>query len=208
MIEFLALTMNALDVLLYTGIFVFAMVGALNARTAGMDLVGGVVLAFLTGYGGGTLRDLLIGANPINWMNSYVALGLVLSGVLVAHLIRGENRQLQRVVFVVDALGIGLFTVGGIERSLQLGINEVYAVIMGIVTATGGGVIADVLRNRVPTLLTPGEFYASACLVGGTCYMLLRHFYGNSVINIVFCVLLVSGIRFVAHRWRLMLPSL
>ncbi|MFX5714054.1 TRIC cation channel family protein, partial [Acinetobacter baumannii] len=92
-----------------------------------MDIFGGAVLAFATAYGGGTIRDLLIGIRPVNWINDYIALALVFSAVVITFLIKGSIHQYKRMIFITDAIGLGLFTAAGISISLQHGVNAVYA---------------------------------------------------------------------------------
>src|SRR5580693_2666204 len=164
--------MNILAIITYTGTFTFAVTGALKARTNRMDIFGAGVLAFVTAYGGGTLRDLLIGVRPVNWVNDNIALCLVLSATMLTFLFKQNFTDFRRTIFFTDAIGLGLFTAAGIEQSLLHGINEGYAVIMGVISATFGGLLADILCNAVPNLLKRGELYATACAIGGIFYVL------------------------------------
>ncbi len=200
--------MKPLDLIAYTGIFIFAVTGALKARTHRMDIFGAVVLAFATAYGGGTIRDLLIGIRPVNWVNDYLALGLVLGATVIVFLFNTNVSRFKKTIFFTDAIGIGMFTAAGIEISLGVGLNDGYAVIMGVITATFGGLLADILSNEVPTLLKRGELYATACLAGGIVYMLLKHFELNKNINLAICVLVVVALRILSKRKRLTLPEI
>lgn len=200
-------TMNFVDVIIYIGIFVFAMTGALKARTHRMDIFGAAVLAFATAYGGGTLRDVLINVK-INWMNDYFALSLVVGAVLIVFLFRSNTKKFTTTFFFTDAIGLGMFTIGGIERSLQHGINDVYAVMMGVMTATFGGLLGDILSGRVPSLLTRGEIYATACAIGGAIYMVLRHAGVGENLNMIMCVVLVVAIRVFTKRKQLTMPKI
>src|SRR4030095_12385724 len=107
--------MLLVDVLGYAGVFVFAMTGALKARKYHMDIFGASVLAFVTAYGGGTIRDVLLGVRPLTWMNDYIALSLVIGAVIIVSLIRRNSIKFQKTIFITDALGLGLFTAVGIE---------------------------------------------------------------------------------------------
>jgi uncharacterized membrane protein YeiH len=180
--------MSFLQIITYAGIFIFAISGALKARTFKMDVFGGIVIAFVTAYGGGTLRDLLIGVKPVNWIN--------------------DNFALLLVFFYTDAFGLGLFTAWGIEIAMRNGLNDVYALIMGVITATFGGLIADILCNAVPNLLKKGELYATACAIGGLVYVLLKQVPLQYHSNLTVCVLVVAGIRIYASRKKLMLPEI
>ena len=111
-------------------------------------------------------------------------------------------------MFFTDAMGLGLFTIAGIEKSLQLGINNIYSVIMGVITATFGGLLADILCNAVPNLLKRGELYATACAIGGIVYIFLKRTTFNYETNIVGCVIIIIAIRIYSKRKRLSLPEI
>lgn len=200
--------MDFLKIISYTGVFIFAITGALKARTFKMDVFGGIVLAFVTAYGGGTLRDLLIGVKPVNWVNDNVALILVFSGTALTFFLKENVRRFNRTIFFTDAIGLGLFTAFGIKISLLHGINETYALVMGVITATFGGLIADILCNAVPNLLKKGELYATACAAGGLCFIILNYFFPASDINLLLCILIVVALRIYSKRKRLMLPDI
>ena len=200
--------MSFLQGIAYAGTFVFALTGALKARTYKMDVFGGLVLAFVTAYGGGTLRDLLIGAKPVNWVNDNLALVLVLSGAAFTFFLKENVVRFRRTIFYTDAIGLGLFTASGIKTSLLYGLNDTYALVMGVITATFGGLIGDVICNAVPNLLKKGELYATACAAGGICYIGLNYFFKQNDINLFVCVLVVVALRIYSKRKRLMLPEI
>ncbi len=200
--------MKLVDVILYIGTFVFALTGALKARTFQMDIFGATVLAFVTAYGGGTIRDILIGIKPVNWINDYIALSLVISAVIIVSLFKKNISRFRRTIFLTDAIGLGMFTVGGIERSLEHDVNSVYAILMGVISATFGGLVADILSNTVPDLLKRGELYATACLIGGIIYILLSKIGVVYEFDLISCVLIIVGIRIVSKLKRLSLPEI
>ena len=200
--------MTLLAIITYTGIFVFALTGAFKARTYKMDVFGGLVVAFATAYGGGTIRDLLIGVKPVNWINYKLALLLVFTGTAFTFLLKENVKRFRRTIFFTDAAGLGLFTVAGIEVALRNGLNDIYALIMGIITATFGGLLADIFCNSVPDLFKKGELYATACAMGGVLYLLLRETNISSNLNLSLCVFFVVGIRIYSKRQRLTLPEI
>lgn len=200
--------MTLLNIITYTGTFVFAITGALKARKYSMDIFGGLVVAFATAYGGGTVRDLLIGVRPVNWVNDYFALGLVFAGAIITFLVKEGVNKFTKTIFYTDAAGIGLFTVYGIEVALRNGLNDTYALIMGVISATFGGLIADIFCNAVPNLFKKGELYATACAAGGAIYLLLTHTNIDKNINLLICVLLIISIRIYSKRNRLELPNI
>jgi uncharacterized membrane protein YeiH len=200
--------MTLLNIITYTGTFVFALTGALKARKFKMDIFGGLVVAFATAYGGGTIRDLLIGVRPVNWVNDYFALGLVFAGTIITFLVKEGVNKFSKTIFFSDALGIGLFTASGIEVALSNGVNDAYSLIMGVMSATFGGLIADIFCNDVPNLFKKGELYATACAIGGGIYLLLKNTSIHKDVNLVICVLLVLFIRIYSKRNRLQLPNI
>ena len=200
--------MTLLSVITYLGIFVFALTGALKARTYKMDVFGGLVIAFSTAYGGGTIRDLLIGVKPVNWINDNLALMLVIVATAFTFLFKENVRKFRRTIFFTDATGLGLFTAAGIEVALRNGLNDIYALIMGVITASFGGLIADIFCNAVPDLFKKGELYATACAMGGVLYLFLRETNISNNINLTLCVLFVVGIRIYSKRKRLSLPEI
>lgn len=200
--------MTFLSIISYTGIFIFALTGAFKARTYKMDIFGGLVVAFVTAYGGGTVRDLLIGIKPVNWINDNIALVLVFAGTAFTFLLKENVRRFKRTIFFTDAVGLGLFTAAGIEISLRNGLNDVYALIMGVITATFGGLVADVFCNAVPDLFKRGELYATACALGGGIYLLIKNTSIDPNLNIAICVVTIIAIRIYSKRKRLMLPEI
>lgn len=199
--------MAFVDLILYTGIFVFALTGALKARSHQMDILGASVLAFATAYGGGTLRDLLIGIR-VGWINDPIALWLVGGAVFVVFLFRQNIGSFEKVLFLTDAIGLGMFAVGGIERSLDHGITASYAVVLGVMSASFGGLIADLLSGRVPALLQKGELYATAAAAGGVLYIFLKQLLLPQNIAMLVCVAVVVAIRIVSVKRKIELPHI
>src|SRR5690349_14503586 len=200
--------MKLLDVISYMGIFVFAITGALKARTHRMDIFGATVLAFVTAYGGGTTRDLLIGIRPVNWINDYLALSLVVSAVIIVAFVNPNFTKFRRTIFITDAIGLGMFTAAGIEVSLLHDVNNTYAVVMGMITGTFGGFIADVLSNTVPDLLKRSELYATASLAGGIVYVTIQSFNASHNAALISCVVIIVIVRIISKLKRLMLPEI
>jgi uncharacterized membrane protein YeiH len=125
----------------------------------------------VTAIGGGTLRDLLIGSTPVGWMLNEIYLAIILLAIPVCYFFKSKIARYRKSLFLFDTLGIGLFTILGIEKTLQSGLSPSVALMMGVVSAVFGGVIRDVLSNEVP-LIFRKEIYASACLAGGLIYLL------------------------------------
>src|SRR6195952_522041 len=147
------------------GTFAFALSGAVAARERGLDWFGILVIAFTVACGGGVLRALCIGAIPPAGLADWRYLATALAAAVITMGSHGLVERLAHPVVLFDTLGLGLFAVTGAQKALLFGVNAEVAVLMGMVTAVGGGVARDVLLNRVPVILQR-EIYASAALVG------------------------------------------
>jgi uncharacterized membrane protein YeiH len=155
----------------YLGDVVFAVSGALTAGRHKMDIVGYVLIGTITGIGGGTLRDLLLG-RKVWWISNPDELILcVVASIIAFFFIKLKNNH--RSVVWLDAIGLGAFAVVGCHIALIFGAPFVVAVFMGMLTATGGGVIRDVLTNTKPMILSAGQLYATAALGGSFVYALM-----------------------------------
>ena len=148
------------------GTFAFALNGALTAvRTARLDIVGVVVLAMITALGGGILRDVLLGALPPATFSDWRYLVVAAAGGLVAFVLSRQLERLATPIAVFDALGLSLFAVTGAGKALALGAGVGQSILLGTITAVGGGTLRDVLVRRVPTVLS-SELYAIPAAVG------------------------------------------
>jgi uncharacterized membrane protein YeiH len=148
------------------GTFVFAVEGALAGIRGELDLLGLLVLSFVTALGGGTVRDLLIGAVPPNSIRDwrYGATAFAGGGVVFCFYQSFEHVP-QQLLITLDAAGLALFAMAGAAKALEFGINPMIAVLMGVLTGVGGGTIRDVLLTQVPGILNT-DIYASAALAG------------------------------------------
>ncbi len=201
--------MTVLDIITYTGIFVFALAGAFKARGAKLDIFGGFVVAFVSAYGGGTLRDLLLNSQRLVWFNDNFAFSLVFAGAIITFLVKDRVNNFRRTIFFTDAVGLGLFTAAGIEVAKLNGANDLYALVMGVITATFGGLIADIFCGLPPMLLRRGELYATVCVIGGIIYITIEKLFNfNNDINLAICVISIVAIRIYSKRKRLRLPNI
>jgi uncharacterized membrane protein YeiH len=148
------------------GTFVFALDGALTAlRVARLDIVGVVTLGMMTALGGGIIRDLLIGAVPPATFSDWRYLAVATAGGLVAFVVGRQLERLTLPISLLDAAGLSLFAVTGASKALDFGLGAVQAIILGAVTAVGGGTLRDVLVRRIPAVLHSG-LYAIPALIG------------------------------------------
>lgn len=190
-----------------TGTFVFAISGALAIREKEHDLFGAGFTGFITAIGGGTLRDILLNSYPLVWIGNVQVLYAILAGILVAFVFPNFLSRLRKTFFLFDTLGIGFFTVLGVEKALSLGVRPEIAAIMGMFSAVMGGVIRDTLTNEIPILFRK-EIYASACLAGAILYVVLNHYGLARDYNLLISMLVVISIRLISMRYKLSLPRL
>ncbi len=189
------------------GTVAFAISGVLVAMDKRLDLFGVLIIAFVTAVGGGTLRDLLIGNTPVAWMLESTYIITILGAVILAILFREKLRYLRKSLFLFDTLGIGLYTMVGIEKGLNASLLPVMCIILGTITASFGGVIRDILCNEIPVIFRK-EIYATACVIGGLSYFLLRKLpWGDEYVYFA-SILIVIGIRLVAVKYKIALPSI
>ena len=189
------------------GTFAFAISGALVALDKNFDIFGVIIIAFVTAVGGGMLRDILINAHPINWIGDLNYLYTIFAAVIFTFLVKSKIAYLSKTMFLFDTIGISVFTLLGLQKGLSYELHPLVAVIMGMISAVFGGVLRDVLTNRVP-LIFEKEIYASACLSGGVMYLILNHFMVEENINFIISALVVVIIRVVAVRFSLELPKI
>lgn len=190
----------ALDLL---GTAAFAASGAWAGIRRDMDLFGVVLLGLVTANGGGTVRDLLLGAPPFILKDeTYLYLALVVS--LLVFIFHHKMEFLHHPLQYFDAVGLGTFVVIGTGKALEYHIGFFGSVMMGVMTATAGGMIRDVLSNRVPLVLQR-EVYASACIAGGTLLYLLHMTSLPGNLSLVVAALVVITVRLLAiHKgWSL-----
>ena len=196
--------MDWIYILNLTGVLVFAISGVLTALDNDFDVVGASVIGFITALGGGTLRDMMIGETPVGWMQDTNYLWVILAAMILAYLFKEKIQKFRRSWFVFDTIGIGLFTILGLQKTLDVGLSPAIAVLMGMVSATFGGVLRDVLSNVVP-LSFRREIYATACLAGGGVFLLLSQLSSYKQLNMLIAMSTVFVIRYYAvkYKWTL-----
>lgn len=189
------------------GTFAFAISGATAAKERGLDLFGICVIAYTVACGGGIIRDVCIGAIPpaglITWY--YLATALVAAGMTIN--LYPVVQRINRPVLLFDAAGLSLFAVTGAQKTLSYGHNGEAAVLLGIITAVGGGVIRDILLNRVPVILEK-EIYASAALLGA--FMVVLGNYLQVLPNdwvAVIALIVCFALRMLSLHYHWNLPS-
>ena len=194
--------LHAIDIL---GTFSFAVSGAFFAMEKKLDPFGVLILSFVTAIGGGTLRDMMIGNLPVGWLHDETAIVVIFGAAIGSMLFSQWLKKLNTTLFLFDALGLGLFTIIGIEKGMQLDFSVGVCIALGTITASFGGVIRDVLLNNVP-LIFRKEIYALASILGGLFYFVLKSSSLNNDAAKIICILLIFIIRLVAVKYQLSLP--
>ena len=194
------------EILDLLGTFVFAVSGIRLAATKDMDWFGAYVIGLVTAIGGGTTRDLLLNVTPF-WMEDPTY--LIVTGVALLSIIILRSRLLKMglTIFLFDAIGLGLFTVTGISKSLSLGLPMWTSIMMGTITGTIGGVVRDIIINEVP-LLFRKDIYAIACILGGLVYFICYQFEILSPFQELIAAIVVIVTRLIAVKFHLQLPKL
>lgn len=187
------------------GTIAFSISGVLTAMKKRMDAFGILIIAFVTAVGGGTLRDIIIGF-PITWMRNLTYVHVILITTIVAALFRSKLVYLRKSLFLFDTIGIGLYTVIGIQKAISIGLPPVICVAIGTMSACFGGVIRDILCNEIPVIFRK-EIYATACILGGASYFLLVRVGLPENITFVISGAVVILARLLAVIFKLELPS-
>lgn len=199
-------TVAVLAALNVLGLFVFAVSGALTALRNDMDLFGVAMIAFVTGVGGGTIRDVLLGVFPVWWIAAPSAIFICLAGAATATLAQPIIDSRLKALIWADAVGLAVFAVLGAQAALAVEAPAVIAIFMGAVTATFGGVVRDVLLNEPPLILKQ-DIYATAALIGAGVYVILYSLGIDAGLGAPIAVLVTFLIRAAAIRFRIPSPK-
>ncbi len=188
------------------GTFVFAVAGGFRGTRHSLDLLGVLVLAVVTGVGGGLIRDMLIGATPAASLADERYLIICLIGGIIAFLAAGRVAQQWNKVMIADAVGLGVFAAIGAAKASAFGLGPVGVMGMAALTATGGGAIRDVLVGEIPAVIRH-DFYATAAIIGGAVFLGAEWVGLSNAWAIWSTTLIVTGLRFWAMVGNLRLPT-
>lgn len=195
-----------LQIIDFIGTFAFAISGIRLASAKRFDWFGAYVVGAATAIGGGTLRDVMLDV-PVFWMHDGIYLTCTGVALLWVILFRKNLVHMHNTFFIFDAVGLALFTIVGIQKTLDCGLPIWVGVVMGTMTGAAGGVIRDVLINEVP-LIFRKEIYAMACVVGGIVYGICDYSGCANAITLVACGTSVFLTRVLAVKYRICLPTL
>jgi len=194
------------------GVVTASISGAIRAVESKMDITGAILLAFITATAGGTVRDIIFNVD-VFWIQQqmYIWLSCIIGAATFIFIYyRGRilgNKKINFILIVTDAMGIAAFSLAGVEKALALGQNDVVAVIMGVWTAVGGGVVADVISNRVPMVFTHELLYITVAFFGSMCYLFLASHMSHTTASIIASIFMV-GLRLLSVKYKWTLPTI
>jgi len=187
------------------GLTVFAISGALFAAEKNMDILGLILIGTITGIGGGTLRDLLLGISPVSWVQGPFAIYLCVGASIITYFTARAHEKRMNFILWMDAIGLCAFAVLGTEIALSVQDNPVIAMAMGVMSATFGGVMRDVLCAKTLTLMRP-ELYITCALVSSTTYVVLEAFQPGQTLTQIIAFATGFGLRAAAILFKLEIP--
>jgi hypothetical protein len=195
---------NLLDLI---GTLAFAISGALVSIDKKMDLFGVFIITFVTALGGGTLRDVMIGRTPVGWMVNIDYIYVIITGFILTLLFKQLIERFKIYLFIFDTIGLGVFTLIGLEKGINIGLHPIICIALGTMTACFGGVIRDILCAEIPVIFRK-EIYATICILGGVVFFILRKFNLNSDVLYLTTSLVIISVRVMAVRFKWYLPTL
>jgi uncharacterized membrane protein YeiH len=197
---------NILLILTYIAVSASAISGALEARKHEMDIVGAMTIAFVTAFGGGTMRDLLLGRTPIFWVvDPFLSVVTFFVAIIAFYWL---DRLPTHLLNVPDAIGLGVFSILGASYAMQIHVGAIVVVLMGVVTGVFGGVLRDLLCNRIPYLFRQNtELYATCSFIGTWVFVIFIWLNINSLIASIVGATTIFVLRLLAIRFKMTLPS-
>ena len=188
------------------GTISFAMSGSFAAMQKRLDPFGVLIIAFVTSVGGGTVRDLLLDV-PVFWMTDMLTCSLIFFTCVFSMVFKSIEKNFKVTLFIFDSFGLGLFTIIGIQKGINSDLHPLICLTLGTITGCFGGIIRDILLNRIP-LIFRKEIYATAAIAGGIVYILLKNFSGLSEeINQILTIILIVSIRTLAVKYHWQMPK-
>ena len=193
----------------YFGVIVGAITGVLAAREKRIDLFGVLVLAIVTAFGGGTLRDLLVGDLPVFWLRAPYLLLTVVAAALLTFCVARLQKPPHRALLIADAFVLAVFAIIGTRKGLALGFSAPVCVLLGVITGVAGGIFRDVLIGEVPLVFRREiHLYATAALLGSVLCVGLHLAAVPELTSALAGAALVLGLRLAGIYWKLSLPVL
>lgn len=198
-----------LKVLEVCGLISFACSGFIEARSKKMDLIGVIVVAFVTAFGGGTLRDLLLDRRPLYWVENqeYALMVFILALVAVPLVPHLRSAVAEKAIVIADAFGLGFFSILGTTFALEMDMPIFVCAMMGVITGIFGGVLRDILCNEVPMVFRGGQLYATCSFIGCWLYLILTMLDVPEMLTLGVSIAVIPTLRLLALRLNWKLPG-
>jgi uncharacterized membrane protein YeiH len=181
---------------------VFGVSGTLVASKRKLDLFGVAFVAAVSSLGGGTVRDILIGHYPLSWVQDYRLIVAVILAVICTLLVYRHLQKISKTIFVIDSIGIGLFTILGTQYCIDLGLSTFISLVFGVLSVILGGLMRDVLCNEIPMILRE-EYNASVAAIGAAVYVLFYHLHFTGWLPTLICISLIAAMRILSKRVKI-----
>lgn len=189
------------------GSFTLAISGALTAMNKKFDPFGVLIIAFVTAVGGGTIRDILLTEKSVFWLNETSYIYFIIIGTLIAIIFKNKLNYIQKPLLFFDAIGLGLYTITGVQIGLNFELSAMNCIILGTITGAFGGVLRDILVNEVPVIFK-NEIYATVSILGGIFYLILYKFNVMNPLLQIIPILFIIVIRLIIIYYNVSLPSI
>lgn len=188
------------------GTISFAMSGSFAAMQKRLDPFGVLIIAFVTSVGGGTVRDLLLDV-PVFWMHNMLMCSVIFITCVLSMVFKSIEKKFQVTLFIFDSFGLGLFTIVGIQKGISADLHPLICLTLGTITGCFGGIIRDILLNRIP-LVFRKEIYATACIVGGSLFLIMVKYSSFKYVFVqISTILLIVLIRTLAVKFHWQIPK-
>lgn len=200
---------NSIALVELLGVLSFAFTGIIEARKKRMDLFGAYAVSMIAAFGGGTIRDLLIGNYPLYWI-THSGYALMLLGFALASSLLGaafyENKQVNNAFEVLDTLGLGLFSTAGASVAHRAGCDFYISLILGVATAVFGGILRDIVCNEIPKVFRRNELYATCAFVGSFVFLVSLQVGANTLAAMLAGTMVTVLLRLFSVKYKIRLP--
>ena len=195
-----------IEIIIILSTLAFAISATSSAMRKHLDIFGIIIIAFVGSVGGGTLRDILIGNTPVSLLKNTATINTVVVGIILTLIASRLLKKVNYTLFIFDAIGLGLSTIVGVQKGMDMHFVPGVCVALGAVTGCFGGVIRDILLNEIP-LIFRKEIYASVSIAGGIIFYAFTYFNFNEKFSQLFCIIFIVVVRIIVVQFKLSLPS-
>lgn len=201
--------LNVLALIELLGVLAFAFTGIIEAHKKGMDIIGIYTVSMITAFGGGTVRDVMIGHYPLYWVQHSGYALMLLAFSIVAALFSAnffENPRVTKTFVVLDALGLGLFSTVGASIAHQAGCDFYISMLLGTVTGIFGGIIRDIICNEIPDVFRRNELYATCAMLGSAVFLICLYLSVDELSATLVSIVFTATLRLISIKYQIKLP--